>query len=70
MVYSKGNKMIAIEYQPNFRKRPELFIGTGSPPTLTKVASFSNPERAAQFEEWLRYFFGDMLVDNDEEEEK
>lgn len=61
MVYSKGNKMISIEKQPIFGKvKPELYIGEDN--HLLKVASFGNVDKAEKFEEWLRYFFGDMLV--------
>ena len=70
MVYSKGNRMIAVEYEPIMGKRPQLIIGTGRPATMEKVASFGSPEKAARFEEWLREFFGEMLVDNDEEKKK
>ena len=62
MVYSKGHKMIAIEYQPLFgNKKPVLIIGEGL--EMIKVASFSSAKKAAMFEEWLREFFGDLLVE-------
>jgi len=62
MVYSKGHKMIDIEYKPLFdNKRPVLIIGEG--PEMLKVACFGSVEKAKKFEEWLREFFGDMLVE-------
>ena len=62
MTYSKGHKMISIEYQPLFGKvRPELYVGEGT--QAIKVACFGSVEKAKKFEEWLRYFFGDMLVE-------
>lgn len=61
MTYSKGHKMISIEMRPLFGKvRPELYIGEGN--QLLKVATFGSEEKAEKFEEWLQYFFGDMLV--------
>lgn len=65
MTYSKGHKIIAIEYNPLFGKRPELYIGT--PSELLKVACFSSEEKARKFEEWLQYFFGSMLEKDTEE---
>lgn len=60
MTYSKGHKMISIEKQPLLGKvRPELYIGESN--QLLKVATFGNIEKAEKFEEWLQYFFGDML---------
>lgn len=62
MVYSKDHKMIAVEYKPLFgNKRPVLVVGEGY--QMVKVASFGSVEKAEMFEEWLRYFFGDMLVE-------
>jgi len=62
MVYSKGRKMIAVEYTPLFGNvRPVLVVGEGC--QMVKVASFSSAKKAAMFEEWLREFFGDMLVE-------
>lgn len=64
MTYSKGHKMISIEMKPLLGKaKPELFIGEGN--ELLKVASFGSVEKAEKFEEWLRYFFGDMLDKTD-----
>lgn len=64
MTYSKGHKMISIEMRPLFGKtRPELYIGEGN--QLLKVASFGSVEKAEKFEEWLEYFFEDMLEKND-----
>lgn len=64
MTYSKGHKMISIEMRPLLGKvKPELFIGEGDE-MLMKVASFGSVEKAEKFEEWLRYFFGDMLDKN------
>lgn len=64
MTYSKGHKMISIEMKPLLGKvKPELFIGEGDE-MLMKVASFGSVEKAEKFEEWLRYFFGDMLDKN------
>ena len=61
MTYSKGHKMISIEMKPLLGKvKPELFIGEGNE-MLMKVASFGSVEKAEKFEEWLRYFFGNML---------
>ena len=61
MTYSKGHKMISIEKQPLFGKvKPELLIGEGN--QLLKVACFGSVEKAEKFEEWLQYFFGDLLV--------
>ena len=68
MVYSKGNKMIAVEYKPIMGKRPQLYIGTANPNTLVKVGCFGSEQKARKFEEWLREFFGEMLVDGDREE--
>ena len=60
MTYSKGNKMISIEMKPLLGKsKPELFIGEGN--EILKVACFGSVEKAEKFEEWLRYFFGNML---------
>lgn len=65
MVYSKGDKFIAIEINDLLGgKKPGLYIGEGM--TLTKVASFSTFEKANLFEEYLRYFFGEMLVKDEE----
>ena len=64
MTYSKGHKMISIEMQPLFGKvKPELYIGEGN--ELLKVACFGSVEKAKKFEEWLRYFFGEMLDKNE-----
>ena len=64
MTYSKGHKMISIEMQPLFGKvKPELYIGERN--ELLKVACFGSVEKAKKFEEWLRYFFGDMLEKNE-----
>ena len=64
MVYSKSDKFIAIELNDLLGgKKPGLYIGEGM--TLTKVASFSTFEKANIFEEYLRYFFGGMLVSED-----
>lgn len=62
MVYSKGKKVICVEYVPLFTncKRPELYIGEGN--QLLKVASFGSERKAELFEEFLREFFGSMLV--------
>ncbi len=43
--------------------KPELYIGEGN--ELLKVASFGSVEKAKKFEEWLRYFFGDMMEKTD-----
>ena len=65
MTYSKGHKMISIEMKPLLGKtKPELFIGEGDG-MLMKVACFGSIEKAEKFEEWLRYFFGDMLDNTD-----
>lgn len=64
--YSKGHRMISIEMKPLMGKtRPELFIGEG-PNYLLKVASFGSVKKAELFDEWLRYFFGSMLVKDGE----
>lgn len=60
MVYSKGDKMISIENNSIFGKRPGLYIGECN--KLLKVASFGSEEKADKFEEYLRYFFGRNLV--------
>lgn len=61
MTYSKGNRMISVEKRPLFGKvKPELYIGEGN--QLLKVACFGSIEKAEKFEEWLRYFFGDLLM--------
>lgn len=61
MTYSKGNRMISVEKRPLFGKvKPELYIGEGN--QLLKVACFGSIEKAEKFEEWLQYFFGDLLV--------
>lgn len=65
MVYSKGNKFIAIELNDLLGgKKPGLYVGEGM--TLTKVASFSTFEKANIFEEYLRFFFGGMLEKDEE----
>ena len=56
LTYGKGDKVIDIEMQPFFGKRPELYVGNRN--ELVKVASFSNEKKAKMFEEWLQYFFG------------
>lgn len=67
MVYSKGDKFIAIELNDLLGgKKPGLYIGEGM--TLIKVASFSTFEKANIFEEYLRCFFGEMLVVDDQAE--
>ena len=64
MVYSRGSKFIAIEMNDLLGgKKPGLYVGEGA--SLTKVASFSTFEKANIFEEYLRYFFGGMLVTED-----
>ena len=64
MTYSKGHKMISVEMEPLVGKvKPELYIGEGN--ELLKVACFGSVEKAEKFEEWLRYFFGDMLDKNE-----
>lgn len=60
MVYSKGCKMIHIEYNPIFGKRPELYIGEDN--KFLEVACFESEEKAEKFEEYLQYFFGRNLV--------
>ena len=61
MTYSKGHKMISIEKKPLLGKvKPELYIGEGN--QLLKVACFGSVEKAEKFEEFLQYFFGDLLV--------
>lgn len=61
MVYSKSDKFIAIEMNDLLGgKKPGLYVGEGM--SLTKVASFSTFEKANIFEDYLRYFFGGMLV--------
>lgn len=61
MVYSKGKKFIVIELNDLLGgKKPGLYIGEGN--TLVKVGSFATYEKANLFEEYLRYFFGEMLV--------
>ena len=65
MVYSKGDKFIAIELNDLLGgKKPGLYVGEGM--TLTKVASFSTFEKANIFEEYLRHMFGQMLVRDEE----
>ena len=55
--------MISIEKQPLLGKvKPELYIGEGN--QLLKVACFGSVEKAEKFEEWLQYFFGDILVED------
>ena len=67
MTYTKGNKVIAIQMDPYFRRvKPELYIGEGN--QLTKVANFRNKENAEKFEEMLQYFFGNNLVKEKQEE--
>ena len=67
MTYSKGHRMISIEINDLLGgKRPGLYIGEGF--KLLKVASFSSFEKAQIFDEWLRYFFGEMLITQNEEE--
>ena len=57
--------MISIEVNPLFGKvKPELYIGEGN--EILKVACFGSAEKAEKFEEWLRYFFGDLLVSDPE----
>ena len=66
MTYSKGGKMIAIEMNPILGKvKPELYIGEGN--SLLKVGCFGSAEKAQKFEEYLRYFFGDMLEESNDE---
>ena len=65
MVYSKGDKFIAIELNDLLGgKKPGLYVGEGM--TLTKVASFATFEKANIFEEYLRFFFGGMLEKDEE----
>ena len=65
MVYSKGDKFIAIEMNDLLGgKKPGLYVGEGA--TLIKVASFATFEKANLFEEYLRFFFGGMLVKDEE----
>ena len=62
--YSKGNKMIAVEYPGvvNHCKNPGLYIGEGN--KFLKVASFKNEACAEDFEKWLKFFFGKALVED------
>lgn len=65
MVYSKGDKFIAIELNDLLGgKKPGLYVGEGM--TLTKVASFATFEKANLFEEYLRHMFRPMLVRDEE----
>lgn len=60
MTYSKGNKMISIEINDLLGgRKPGLYIGEGN--KLLKVASFATYDKANIFDEFLRYFFGEML---------
>lgn len=63
MVYIKGSKMIIIEHNPIFGKRPELYIDEGN--ELLKVACFGSDEKAEKFEEFLSDFFGCNLVEEE-----
>ena len=64
MTYSKGNKMISIEINDLLGgRKPGLYIGEGN--KLLKVASFATYEKANIFDEFLRYFFKDMLQKDD-----
>ena len=65
MTYSKGHKMISIEMRDFLGgKRPGLYIGEGL--KLLKVATFGSEEKARAFEDFLRYFFGEMLAEEDD----
>lgn len=62
MVYSRGNKFVAIQYLPLTNcKRPELYIGEGN--QLLKVASFGSERKAELFEEFLQELMKPLLVD-------
>ena len=65
MTYSKGHKLIAIEMNDLLGgKRPALYIGEGN--SFVKVACFGNEAKAQKFEEWLRYFFAELLAEEDD----
>jgi hypothetical protein len=56
--------MISIEINDLLGgKKPGLYIGEGN--KLLKVASFATYEKANIFDEFLRYFFKDMLQKDD-----
>jgi hypothetical protein len=52
--------MISIEINDLLGgRKPGLYIGEGN--KLLKVASFATYDKANIFDEFLRYFFGEML---------
>ena len=60
MTFKKGDVYIIAETSRNdqlddkFGKRPCLWVGAGN--QLTKVASFSNEDKARLFVKWMEYF--------------
>lgn len=62
--FSKGHRVISIETIQGFGKNPGLWVGEGN--EFLKVASFGSDEKAKKFQEWLEWFFGEMLVKEDE----
>lgn len=63
--YSKGHKMIAIERHDMLGgKRPGLYVGEGL--QILKVGTFASEEKADLFEKQLEYFFGSLLVKDEE----
>ena len=62
--FSKGHRVISIETIHGFGKNPGLWVGEGN--EFLKVASFGSDEKAKKFQEWLEWFFGEMLVKEDE----
>lgn len=67
MIFRKGDVCIVAETSRNdqlddaFGKRPCLWVGAGN--QLTKVASFSNEDKAKLFVKWMEYMFDHAVED-------
>ena len=58
MRYERGNVVISVEKIDGFGKYPGLYVGTNSPNTVWKVASFGSDDKAKTFCKWFEYMIG------------
>lgn len=58
MKYGFRDVFISVEQIDGFGKNPGLWIGTGNPNQMVKVASFGSDKKAKLFCKWLDYMFG------------
>lgn len=56
--YKRKGVSISVEQIDGFGKEPGLWIGTESPNTRVKVASFGSEDKARLFIKWLDYIIG------------